>query len=198
MSKRELGAISNGAAVDVDAPRAKRHRTGTASSPLVDEAGRELIDVVKTEDDGEQLREAAEMSVVEVKEQGLKLWQTVKDAVNKECARSALYLSSSSDHASDLLSTFHGSRRGRILSISFMQQPSKRQYPDYYELIKKPIALKDIKSQLDGELYHSLEEVKHDLEQCFINAKKYNIRESQIWKDAKHLHVRSSKSILAQ
>ena len=67
--------------------------------------------------------------------------------------------------------------------------PSKRQYPDYYEQIKRPIALDDIKKRLESGQYAFFEEVRTDFEQCFKNAKKYNIKESQIWRDAKHLHV---------
>jgi len=70
-----------------------------------------------------------------------------------------------------------------------MRLPSKRQYPDYYDMIKRPVALDDIKAQLDAGAYVSLEDVKKDFETCFRNAKRYNMRESQIWKDAKHLHV---------
>ena len=62
-------------------------------------------------------------------------------------------------------------------------------YPDYYTIIKKPIALDKIKSQLDTGEYHSLVAVKNDLDQCFRNAKRYNLKESQIFNDAKFLHV---------
>lgn len=72
-----------------------------------------------------------------------------------------------------------------------MRLPSKRQYPDYYVQIKKPIALDDIKAQLDHVAYASFHDVKHDLETCFRNAKRYNIRDSQIFQDAKTLHVSS-------
>ena len=72
-----------------------------------------------------------------------------------------------------------------------MRLPSKRQYPDYYDQIKRPIALDDIKRRLESGSYASFEEVKTDLEQCFKNAKKYNMKESQIWRDAKFLHVRA-------
>ena len=51
------------------------------------------------------------------------------------------------------------------------------------------MALDDIKRQLDNDEYSSFEDVKQDMEQCFKNAKRYNMKESQIWKDAKHLHV---------
>jgi hypothetical protein len=70
-----------------------------------------------------------------------------------------------------------------------MRLPSKRQYPDYYDVIKQPIALEDIKTRLDGHKYTSLEDVRTDFELCFKNARRYNVRESQIWRDAKTLQV---------
>jgi chromatin structure-remodeling complex subunit RSC4 len=70
-----------------------------------------------------------------------------------------------------------------------MRRPPKRQYPDYYQLIQHPIALDDIKKQLDNGVYQSIESVKQDLELCFSNAKKYNMKESEIWRDAKFLNV---------
>ena len=70
-----------------------------------------------------------------------------------------------------------------------MRLPSKRQYPDYYVQIKRPIALDDIKSKLEARDYLSLEDVRQDFEACFRNAKRYNMKESQIWRDAKFLHV---------
>ncbi len=68
--------------VDVDAPRAKRHKA-SASSPTVAKEdvgamnGNGGEEVVKMED--------VQDEPVVVKEKGLKLWQTIKDAVNKEC-----------------------------------------------------------------------------------------------------------------
>jgi hypothetical protein len=79
--------------------------------------------------------------------------------------------------------------RGRSLSFDFLRKPPKRHYPDYYELIKYPIALDDIKKQLDTGSYSSLEEVKNDFELCFSNAKQYNQTESIIFQDAKELLV---------
>ncbi|KAF8257457.1 Bromodomain-containing protein [Lactarius quietus] len=102
----------------------------------------------------------------QVKEQGLKLWQTLRDAVDKD---------------------------GRSLSADFLRLPNKRMYPDYYTIIKKPIALDKIKSQLDTGVYHSLVAVKNDLDQCFRNAKRYNLKESQIFNDAKSLHKLTSR-----
>lgn len=77
-----------------------------------------------------------------------------------------------------------------------MRLPSKRQYPDYYQLIKKPSSLDEIKKGLDLGTYQSLEAVKDDLELCFSNAKKYNQKDSTIWLDAKALHVCADRFLL--
>lgn len=82
------------------------------------------------------------------------------------------------------------SYRDRVLSYDFQHLPSKRMYADYYTLITEPVALDGIKSKLNRGIYSSLKSVKHDFDTCFKNAKKYNIKESQIWRDAKELHVR--------
>ncbi|KAH9947106.1 Bromodomain-containing protein [Amylocystis lapponica] len=161
MSKREASRIAP-EGVDIDAPRAKRRREAPAaasSPPKEHVATSDATVAVKSEVEGTVV--AAREGADAVKEQGLKLWHSVKDAVNKE---------------------------GRTLSHDFLRLPSKRQYPDYYQQIKRPIALDEIKTQLDAGAYASFEDVKQDFETCFRNAKRYNIRDSQIWKDAKHLH----------
>lgn len=88
-----------------------------------------------------------------------------------------------------------------------MKVPSKKLYPgarrhpranavlnsgaraDYYEIIKQPVALDDIKQLLDRSAFPSLEMVKAQFDRCFKNARKYNVKESQIWRDAKALQV---------
>ncbi|RDB29274.1 Protein polybromo-1 [Hypsizygus marmoreus] len=152
MSKRELGQLN---ASEVEGPRAKRRRETVGASSDVDVVQSDPV-VPGKEDDGQEGGAKEEG----VKELGLKLWQTVKDAVNKE---------------------------GRTLSLDFLRRPSKRQYPDYYQLIQRPIALEDIKKQLENDGYSTLETVKQDFELCFNNAKQYNMKESDIWKDAKEL-----------
>ena len=62
-------------------------------------------------------------------------------------------------------------------------------YPDYYEIIKRPVSLDEVKAKVDREAYPKLSELQNDIETCFRNAKKYNVRDSVIWKDAKVLHV---------
>ncbi|EJC98735.1 Bromodomain-containing protein, partial [Fomitiporia mediterranea MF3/22] len=168
MVKREFAANPD---IDVDAPRAKRHRETVAETPVTDEAD-------MPEKDGSSEREndndtnAAEvgpaMSPEEVREEGLKVLQVLRDAVDRE---------------------------GRQISYDFLRLVSKRQFPDYYEIIKQPIALDDIKAQLESHAYPSLEALRQDLDTCFKNAKRYNQRESRIWKDAKHLQKLANKEI---
>ena len=70
-----------------------------------------------------------------------------------------------------------------------MRLPSKRHYPDYYSIITHPICLDDIKKKIDEDNYPSLDDVRQDFELCFTNAKRYNMKDSPIWLDAKFLLV---------
>jgi chromatin structure-remodeling complex subunit RSC4 len=71
MMKRELDKIT-GAAVDVDAPRSKRRREGPAQDETESVVG---------ETAGNNL---SEYDLIKVKEEGTKLWTTIREAVNKE------------------------------------------------------------------------------------------------------------------
>jgi chromatin structure-remodeling complex subunit RSC4 len=82
-------------------------------------------------------------------------------------------------------------RRQRVLSEIFVLLPNRRQYPDYYQLTPNPISLEQIRDRLDTHAYTGLDRVKADLEQCFANAKAYNLPDSQIYKDARSLLVRT-------
>ncbi|KAF7722312.1 hypothetical protein EC973_003463 [Apophysomyces ossiformis] len=71
-----------------------------------------------------------------------------------------------------------------LLSTFFQQLPSKRSYPDYYDVIKSPIALNNIKTKIDQKEYISLAKLKADIDLMVTNAKKYNMKESQVFEDA--------------
>lgn len=90
MSKREVSMFA-AQGVDVDAPRAKRHRGPAAApgSPAKEEVHSPNGVDVKAE--GTDIALAKEDGEV-VKEKGLKLWHVVKDAVNKECVIAVLIL----------------------------------------------------------------------------------------------------------
>jgi protein polybromo-1 len=69
----------------------------------------------------------------------------------------------------------------------FMKLPSKRIYPDYYDEIKKPIAMNTIKRSLSKRQYKSIKEMSDDLELMCANAMQYNVEESVIYGNAKKL-----------
>lgn len=75
---------------------------------------------------------------------------------------------------------------GRKRSELFMEVPSKRLYPDYYKVIKKPIALDVIHKRIISERggYKTLAEAKADFDLMFDNARTYNMPESFVYVDA--------------
>ncbi|KAJ3772440.1 RSC complex protein, partial [Lentinula raphanica] len=83
---------------------------------------------------------------------------------------------------------------GRPLSLQFLKQPNPRIYPDYYAIIRNPIALEDIKKKIQSGKYTDLESVRKDFELCFNNAKDYNLQESVIYNDAKDLLKLANKT----
>ena len=77
--------------------------------------------------------------------------------------------------------------KGRQLSLIFLKLPSKHEYPDYYDIIKRPIDLEKISSKIRNALYETLEDAVADFTLVFDNAAKYNEPDSQIYKDAQTL-----------
>ncbi|XP_050414822.1 protein polybromo-1 isoform X3 [Patella vulgata] len=70
------------------------------------------------------------------------------------------------------------------LSLPFLKLPNKRIYRDYYEEIKRPISLFQIRKKLKNRLYNSLSELASDMNLMFENAKRYNMAQSRLYKDA--------------
>ena len=66
----------------------------------------------------------------------------------------------------------------------FLTLPSKRDYPDYYDDIEKPIALDKIRSKVIKSKYKSLEQMEEDIILMCNNAREYNVEGSQIYNDA--------------
>ncbi|XP_064476618.1 transcription activator BRG1-like isoform X2 [Ornithodoros turicata] len=73
---------------------------------------------------------------------------------------------------------------GRVLSEAFMQLPSKRELPDYYEVIKKPVDLKKIKARIREHRYRTLDDLEDDFMLLCINAQTYNVEGSLIYEDS--------------
>ncbi|XP_037079374.1 protein polybromo-1-like [Pollicipes pollicipes] len=76
---------------------------------------------------------------------------------------------------------------GYLLSEPFQTLPSRRLYPDYYDEIKNPIALRQIKRKMKDGLYAGIQDMEDDMNVMFDNAKQYNPPDSKLYKDALRL-----------
>ncbi|XP_034536611.1 polybromo 1, like isoform X2 [Notolabrus celidotus] len=74
--------------------------------------------------------------------------------------------------------------QGQVFSEPFQQLPSRREYPDYYQQIKQPLALQQIRAKMKNGEYESVEQMDSDLHLMFENAKRYNMPNSSIYKRA--------------
>ncbi|XP_067123626.1 protein polybromo-1 isoform X3 [Centruroides vittatus] len=108
-----------------------------------------------------------------------------------ELAREDLYVKKSRNtYLKQKLKTLYDTIReytdnkNRKLSTIFMKLPSKTEYPDYYEVIKRPLDMDRIGNRMKTGQYDSLEDMLSDFVLMFDNACKYNEPDSQIYKDA--------------
>ncbi|CAK1541028.1 unnamed protein product [Leptosia nina] len=76
---------------------------------------------------------------------------------------------------------------GRLLYKPFQFLPSKRRYPDFYEVITYPIDLRTIAQKIQASEYTSLNDLEKDLLLLVKNTCLFNEPYSQIYKDAKML-----------
>uniref|UniRef100_A0A3Q2DSR5 Protein polybromo-1 n=1 Tax=Cyprinodon variegatus TaxID=28743 RepID=A0A3Q2DSR5_CYPVA len=72
--------------------------------------------------------------------------------------------------------------QGQLISEPFLQLPSRKDYPDYYQQITQPLCLHQIKNKMKNNEYESVEHIDSDLTLMFENAKRYNIPHSSIYK----------------
>lgn len=75
----------------------------------------------------------------------------------------------------------------RRLSDIFLEKPCAQTYPDYYEIIERPIAINDILRKCRGHLYSDVQEFRDDWKLLFLNCKKFNGEDSWVTTDAKAL-----------
>ncbi|GMT37808.1 hypothetical protein PFISCL1PPCAC_29105, partial [Pristionchus fissidentatus] len=74
-----------------------------------------------------------------------------------------------------------------LVSDPFVELPSKRYYPDYYDEMKCPMSLFMINKKLKLGKYTDLDELVKDFALVFGNAMEYNVEASEIYKAAKAL-----------
>ncbi|WBW74717.1 SWI/SNF ATP-dependent chromatin remodeler Snf22 [Schizosaccharomyces osmophilus] len=84
---------------------------------------------------------------------------------------------------------------GRLVNGLFLYPPSRKLYPDYYVIIKHPIALGKIGRSIKNGKYTDLQGLVSDFMLMFSNAYTYNEEFSPVYEDAKFME-RSLTSIL--
>ncbi|XP_037632770.1 probable global transcription activator SNF2L2 isoform X1 [Sebastes umbrosus] len=73
---------------------------------------------------------------------------------------------------------------GRQLSEVFVQLPSRKELPEYYELIRKPVDFKKIKDRVRNHKYRGVGDLERDVMLLCHNAQTFNLEGSQIYEDS--------------
>lgn len=72
----------------------------------------------------------------------------------------------------------------RLLAGEFLELPSKRYYPHYYEEITKPVSFKEVDAKIASNGYSNIDQFERDLKLMAHNAAAFNDKESVIAQDA--------------
>eukprot|EP00092_Neocalanus_flemingeri_P080780 GFUD01100808.1.p1 GENE.GFUD01100808.1~~GFUD01100808.1.p1 ORF type:complete len:390 (-),score=144.73 GFUD01100808.1:156-1229(-) len=73
---------------------------------------------------------------------------------------------------------------GRILSEPFYKLPSRKELPDYYEVIRKPVDIAKIQQRIDDEKYEDMDAMERDFMILCKNTQHYNEDGSLIFEDS--------------
>lgn len=84
---------------------------------------------------------------------------------------------------------------GRKLATLFNTLPSRRLYPDYYQIIHHPVAFRQLKHKLSAGQYADYQAFRHDLLTMFANAKLYNQEGSLVYQDAQTMEKYSLEKL---
>ena len=79
----------------------------------------------------------------------------------------------------------------------FIKLVPKAQYPDYYMIIKQPMAMEIVQKKINQNKYQSLREFREDVGVLCTNARTYNEDGSLLFKDAEDIEVRLAPCFLA-
>lgn len=60
---------------------------------------------------------------------------------------------------------------GKELAGAFEQLPSRRELPDYYEIIEKPMDLNKVRRKIKDGKYHSVRDMGNDIRLLCANAR---------------------------
>ena len=71
----------------------------------------------------------------------------------------------------------------------FLELPPRQMYPDYYELIKSPVCMKQIETKINKKQYQSLKQFRQDIKMLCNNCRQYNEDGSVLYEDANSIEV---------
>lgn len=78
-------------------------------------------------------------------------------------------------------------KSGRIVVSLFMCLPSRRDFPEYFNIIHKPISMLSIRKRIENNQYHQIESCLNDYKLMFNNCRTFNEDGSIIFDDSKVL-----------
>merc|ERR1712117_405358 len=78
----------------------------------------------------------------------------------------------------------YGDSDGRVLSEPFYKLPSRKELPDYYEIIKRPVDIAKIQQRIDDEKYDDMSALQKDFMLLCTNTQQYNEDGSLIFEDS--------------
>merc|ERR1712203_458597 len=73
---------------------------------------------------------------------------------------------------------------GRVLSEPFIKLPTRKELPDYYEVIRRPVDIFKIQGKIDDGKYDDLDALEKDFMLLCSNTQKYNEDGSLIHEDS--------------
>lgn len=68
--------------------------------------------------------------------------------------------------------------------LAFIEKPSKKLYPEYYEVIAEPIDFLEIEAKIKAEQYSCEADLVKDFKLMFSNCRQFNEENSPIHEDA--------------
>eukprot|EP01043_Picozoa_sp_COSAG02_P030492 COSAG02_NODE_1947_length_10299_cov_21.930294_8_plen_1407_part_00 len=76
-----------------------------------------------------------------------------------------------------------GDGYGRPRAMKFLKNISRKEYPDYYEIIERPRCLDHVRKSIEAKRYKSFDEFEEDMTLIFENNREYFDQESQPFAD---------------
>merc|ERR1712218_431229 len=73
---------------------------------------------------------------------------------------------------------------GRVLSEPFYKLPSRKELPDYYEIIRRPVDISKIQQRIDDDKYDDMDALEKDFMLMCKNTQQYNEDGSLIFEDS--------------